>query len=338
MKKALSLFVGLFVLVLTLNPMASAEAKTHVLPANEVTTWTGYFDNSIAPVLTIDSGDILDTQTLALYNDKLKPGLTIADVVKLRAEVAAEKKTSHTMTGPVFINGAEPGDVLEIKIMKLVPRPYAVNYNIPGTVAKVGTLPEDFPDGQVKDFKLDLKKMTTKFNDKIEVPVKPFIGIMAVAPEKPGKVSTAPPNAYGGNMDNKELVEGSTLYLPVFVKGGLFAIGDAHAGQGDGEVNITAMETALDKAVMKITVRKDMKLTKPFAETTTHYIAMGFNADLDEAAKEALREAITFLVKDKGLTPMDAYALCSVVGDLRVTQLVDGNKGIHVMIPKSIFK
>jgi acetamidase/formamidase len=168
MKKLSSILVlGLFSLALVLNPAGSAEAKTHSLPATPATTWTGYFDNSIPPVLTINSGDVLDTQTLALYNDKLIPGLTIADVVKLRADLAAEKKTSHTMTGPVFINGAEPGDVLEIKILKLVPRPYAVNYNIPGNVAKVGTIPEDFPDGQVKDFALDLKKLTTKFNNKM---------------------------------------------------------------------------------------------------------------------------------------------------------------------------
>jgi len=314
------------------------EGKSVTLPAGPDTTYTGYFDNSIPPVLYIDSGDTVTLQTLALYNDRLIPGLTMERLLELRREFAAENRTGHTMTGPIYINGSEPGDVLEIRIRELVPRPFAVNYNIPGSVAKFGTLPEDFPDGQIKDFVLDLDKMTTAFSANIEIPLRPFLGNMALAPKLSGRFSTAPPDAFGGNIDCRELVAGTTLYLPVFVKGALFSTGDAHAAQGDGEVCLTALETALEKAVLQFVLRKDMKLNQPVAETPSHWITFGFDPDLDQAAKIALREMIAFLVKVKGLTNLDAYSLSSLAVDLRVTQLVDGNKGIHAMLSKAIFK
>jgi acetamidase/formamidase len=326
--------VSLFVLIAVFGTALSAE--THKLPATDQTTWTGFFDNTVPPVLKINSGDTVDTQTRMLYNDKLKPGATMEDVVKWRAALGLEKKSGHTLTGPIYINGAEPGDVLQVDIVKLTPRPYAVTYNMPGNF-KVGSLPEDFPEGQLKFLTIDLKKKTAKFNDNITLPMRPFLGIMAVAPAQDGHVSTAPPNVFGGNMDLKELVPGTTVFLPVFKQGGLFNIGDAHAGMGDGEVSITAMETAMDQVVLKFTVRKDMKLALPMAETPMHYILMAYNPDLNEAAKDATRAAIGFLQKTKGLTALDAYALISVGCDLHVTQIVDGNKGIHVMIPKSIF-
>jgi acetamidase/formamidase len=317
---------------------STMQGKTVTLLATPETTYTGYFDNSISPAICIDSGDTVMLQTLALYNDKLVPGLSMDELLKLRQKFAVENKTGHTMTGPIYVNGAMPGDVLEIRIKKLIPRPYAVNYNIPSTVAEFGTLPEDFPEGQVKDFVLDLGKMTTAFSDNIEIPLRPFLGNMAVAPKAPGQFSTAPPNEFGGNIDCKELVAGSTLYLPVFLEGALFSTGDAHAAQGDGEVSLTALETALDEVVLQFIVHKDIKLDGPRAETPTHWITFGFSPDLEEAAKTALRQMIHFLVSEKGLTKLDAYALCSVAADLRVTQLVDGNRGIHAMLAKSIFK
>lgn len=312
------------------------SAETHKLSATDKTTWTGYFDASIPPVLKIKSGDTVETQTLMLYNDKLKPGATIADVMKWRAELAAENKTSHTLTGPIYINGAEPGDVLQIDIIKLTPRAYSYTYNIPGEY-RIGGVPEDFPEAQLKLIPLDVNKKTAKFNDNITLPIRPFLGIMGVAPAQDGRVSTAPPSNFGGNMDLKHLIPGTTLFLPVFRQGGLFVIGDAHAGMGNGEVNVTAMETAMDDVVLRFTVRKDMKLALPMAETPTHYITMAYDPDLNEAAKDATRAAIAFLQKTKGLSALDAYALISVGCDLEVTQIVDGNKGVHVMIPKSIF-
>ena len=183
----------------------AVSAETHKLPATDKTTWTGYFDASIPPVLKIKSGDTVETQTLMLYNDKLKPGATIADVMKWRAELVAEKKTSHTLTGPIYINGAEPGDVLQIDIIKLTPRAYSYTYNIPGEY-RVGGVPEDFPEAQLKLIPLDVTKKTAKFNDNITLPIRPFLGIMGVAPAQDGRVSTAPPSNFGGNMDLKHLI------------------------------------------------------------------------------------------------------------------------------------
>jgi acetamidase/formamidase len=219
----------------------------------------------------------------------------------------------------------------------LVPADYGVNYHFP-TKMNIGGLPEDFPVGQFKTLKLDVKNMKTIFAPGVVIPLKPFFGVMGVAPKPGEKKPAAAPDYHGGNMDNKELVAGTTLYLPVNVPGALFSAGDAHAVQGDGEVNITAIETAMKEAVLQFIVRKDMKSERPMGETRTHWIAMGFHKDLNEAVKIALRDAIQFISQTKGLTPDDAYSLASLAVDLRVTQIVDGNKGIHAMIPKAIFK
>ena len=177
-----------------------------------------------------------------------------------------------------------------------------------------------------------------KFADGIEIPLHPFFGSMGVAPVRQlGKINSAPPGVYAGNLDNKELVEGTTLYIPVHAAGALFEVGDGHAGQGNGEVDITAMETSLI-GTFQFVVRKDMKLTWPRGETPTHWIAMGIDKDLNQALVIAVKEAIDFLVTEKHMTREDAYALCSVAVDFNVTQAVDGTKGIHAMIPKSIFK
>ncbi|KPK90151.1 MAG: hypothetical protein AMJ94_10180, partial [Deltaproteobacteria bacterium SM23_61] len=180
--------------------------------------------------------------------------------------------------------------------------------------------------------------METTFAPGVVIPLRPFMGVMGVAPKPGEKRPAAVPDYFGGNIDNKELVAGTTLFLPVHVPGALFSTGDAHAVQGDGEVNVTAIETAMEEAVFRFLVRKDMKLERPMAETPAHWITMGFHRDLDEAVKIALRDAIQFISRTKGLTPADAYALSSLAVDLRVTQIVDGNKGIHAMIPKAVFK
>jgi len=313
------------------------EGKTHKLMASLQTVHTGFFDGTIPPVLTIDSGDTVVMSTMMLMDGKLRCGMTLEELVATRQSYVDRKVGPHTLTGPVFVKGAEPGDVLEVRIKKLVPANCGVNYHLPGKM-NLGGLPEDFPEGQFKTLKLDLKNMKTTFAPGIEIRLKPFLGVMGVAPKPGEKRPAAIPDYFGGNMDNKELVAGTTLYLPVNVSGGLFSTGDAHAVQGDGEVNVTAIETAMKEAVLQFVVRKDMKLERPMAETRTHWIAMGFHKDLNEAVKIALRDAIQFIAQTKGLSTGDAYALCSLAVDLRVTQIVDGNKGIHAMIPKAIFK
>ena len=331
----LVLFVALF-FILGGTVMAKG-AKTHKLMASLETTHTGFFDGTIPPVLTIESGDTVVMNSMMLMEGQLRCGMTLEELIATRKGYTDRKVGPHTLTGPIFVNGAEPGDVLEVRIKKLVPADCGVNYHFPAAM-NIGGLPEDFPVGQFKTLKLDAKNMKTTFAPGVVIPLKPFFGVMGVPPKPGEKKPAAVPDYFGANMDNKELVAGTTLYLPVNVSGGLFSAGDAHAVQGDGEVNVTAIETAMKEAVLQFIVRKDLKIERPMAETKTHWITMGFHKDLNEAVKIALRDAIQFISKTKGLTPDDAYSLASMTVDLRVTQIVDGNKGIHAMIPKAIFK
>jgi len=313
------------------------SGKMYTLKGSPQTAHTGFFDATIPPVLTVNSGDTVTLSTMWLMDGQLRCGMTLEELIAKRQTYIDRKMGPHTLTGPIFVSGAEPGDVLEVRIQKLIPASCGVNYHFPAKM-NIGGLPEDFPIGQFKTLQLDVQKMETTFAPGIVIPLKPFLGVMGVAPKPGEKRPAAVPEYFGANMDLKELVAGTTLYLPVSAKGALFSTGDAHAGQGDGEVNVTAIETAMEEAVLQFVVRKDLKLERPMAETPTHWIAMGFHKDLNEAVKIALRDAIQFISKTKGLTPDDAYSLSSMAVDLRVTQIVDGNKGIHAMIPKAIFK
>ena len=333
--RSIALSVALFFI---LGGMAMAQGgKTHKLMASLQTTHTGFFDGTIPPVLTIESGDTVVMNSMMLMDGQLRCGMTLEELIATRQGYTDRKVGPHTLTGPIYVRGAEPGDVLEVRIKKLVPANCGVNYHFPAKM-NIGGLPEDFPVGQFKTLQLDVKNMKTTFAPGVVIPLRPFFGVMGVAPKPGEKKPAAVPDYFGANMDNKELVAGTTLYLPVNVPGGLFSAGDAHAVQGDGEVNVTAIETAMKEAVLQFIARKDMKIERPMAETKTHWITMGFDKDLNEAVKIALRDAIQFISKTKGLTPDDAYSLASMAVDLRVTQIVDGNKGIHAMIPKAIFK
>jgi acetamidase/formamidase len=253
----------------------------------------------------------------------------------IHKEVTNKGPGGHILTGPIYVEGAEPGNVLEVRIESIgLAIPYAYNAFSP----RGGFIPEDFPKAKMKIIPLDRAKMIAKFAEGIEIPLRPFFGSMGVAPpESAGRINSAPPGIHAGNLDNKELVAGTTLFIPVHVRGALFEIGDGHAGQGNGEVDITALETSLTGTVQLI-VRNDMHLDWPRAETPTHYIAMGIDKDLTEATKIAVREAIRFLADEKKLSREDAYMLASVAVDFNITQVVDGTKGVHAMIPKAIFK
>jgi len=313
------------------------RGKTHKLFATPQTVHTGFFDSTIPPVLVVESGDRVVFDTMTVWENQIRSGMALEELFAVRQSYVDRGIGAHTLIGPISVKGAQPGDVLEVRIKKLVPVDYGVNFHWPGKVKK-GALPDDFPKGQIRTLKFNLKKMKTHFTPRITIALNPFLGVMGVAPKAGEKRPSAVPEYFGGNMDNKELVAGTTLFLPVNVKGALFSAGDAHGAQGDGEVNQTAIETALRKAVLQFIVRKDMKLRRPMAETPTHWITMSFHEDLHEAAKIALRDAIQFLVSAKRLSPDDAYALCSIAVDLRITQIVNGNKGSHAMIPKSLFK
>ena len=318
----------------------NAFGQQQIKPSPKTVAW-GYYDAVTPPVLRIKSGDTVEIQTLITSSPARLEGAgvppqqveqSLRDIYK---EVTNKGPGGHILTGPVFIDGAEPGDVLEVRIKTIkLAIPYAYNAFSPGR----GFIPEDFPYPKIKIIPLDEKRMVGRFADGIEIPLKPFFGSMGVAPpEVSGRISSAPPWIHAGNLDNKELVAGTTLFIPVHVRGALFLAGDGHAGQGNGEVDITALETSLI-GTFQLVVRKDMHLKWPRAETPTHFITMGINEDLTEATKGALREMIDFLVKEKHLTRDDAYMLASVAADLEITQLVDGNKGVHAMIPKAIFK
>jgi acetamidase/formamidase len=333
--------VVLMVTFLAINATAQQpDTATYQLKPTPKTVAWGYYDASTPPVLRIKSGDTVEVQTLItssptrLEGAGVKPADVEQSLRDIYKEVTNKGPGGHILTGPIFVEGAEPGDVLEVRIKSIkLAIPYAYNAFSPGR----GFLPEDFPYAKMRIIPLDEARMVAHFADGIEIPLHPFFGSIGVAPpDVSGRISSAPPWIHAGNLDNKELVAGTTLFIPIHTKGALFLAGDGHAGQGNGEVDITAMETSLI-GTFQLVVRKDMHLRWPRAETPTHYITMGLHEDLTEATKAALREMIDFLVTVKHLTRDDAYQLSSVAADLDITQLVDGNKGVHAMIPKAIF-
>ncbi len=318
-----------------------AQPATLTLPATPSTVVWGYYSAHAKPALTVHSGDTVRIQTLSTCGSTerlVSEGVAPADIPAYNADIYREVKDrgpgGHILTGPVAIAEAEPGDVLEVDILKIdIDVPFACN----GFAAGRGFLPNDFPYSRSKMIPLDRERMIAKFAPGIEIPLHPFFGSMGVAPpESAGRIDSAPPWIHAGNMDNKELVAGTTLYIPVHATGALFEVGDGHAGQGNGEVDITAMETFLS-GTFRFVVHKDRHLLWPRAETPSSYISMGFSPDLKEATTLAVRDMIDFLVEQKHLSRNDAYMLTSVAIDVDITQLVDGNVGVHAICPKNIF-
>jgi len=321
---------------------APALAETFKLEPTVSTIAWGNYDPAAKPALTVKSGDTVAVHTLLTNNPTgLKANGVPDDQVEAALKdvyanfpAANRGPGGHLLTGPIAIEGAEPGDTLEIRILKIdLAIPYAYN----GFGAPNGLLRDDFPYRRTKIIPLDRGKMVGHFGPGIDIPLRPFFGSMGVAPPAAmGRWDSTPPTIIGGNMDNKELVAGTTLFLPVFVAGALFEVGDGHAGQGNGEVDVTAMETSLI-GTFQFVLHKGEKLPYPRAETPTHFIAMGFDDDLAVATVKAVRNMVDFLVTHKGLSRDDAYMLTSVAGDVDITELVDRNKGVHVMMPKGIF-
>ena len=324
------------------SSFATAQAAPHIyeLKASPTTVHRGFFDASLKPVLTIDSGDIVKLET-ATGNPRYFESLGVpkekipAELYAVFEGVEGTGRGDHTLNGPIAVRGAQPGDTLEIKIL-------SVDVRLPiagqGFSPNRATLPEQFPYAKDRVLWIDLNRRTIEYAPGVEVPVKPFWGVIGVAPPlRMGRVPSGPPNVFGGNLDNRDLGAGSTLYLPVHVPDALLSIGDGHAVQGEGEVCGGAVETSL-KGEVQVFLHKGQHLRWPRAETPTHYITMGLNTDLDEAARTATSEMLDFIVETKGLSRDDAYLLASASMDLIVTQVVDGTKGIHAMLPKAIFK
>jgi acetamidase/formamidase len=330
--------------IVALGTMLAVQAqtpKTHRLEATPSTVVYGYYWSEAKPALRIDSGDIIDVDTLltntpaGLAKGGVPDQKIQASLKAIVDEVTGDRKGpgGHILTGPVYVEGAEPGDVLEVKILSIL---LPIDYGYNGCK---GFLPENCePDTPIKILNLDRSRMTAEFAPGIVLPLHPFFGSMGVAPAPElGRLSSNPPGRHAGNLDNRELVAGTTLYIPIFARGALFEIGDGHAAQGDGEVDQTAIETSL-RGRLQLTVRKDMKLTWPRAETPTDYISMATDPDLTVATKTAIQEMIDFVAAQRKLTKHQAYQLVSLAGNVAVTQLVDKpNYGVHVRMPKSIF-
>lgn len=330
------------VVILVATGSSAQAPRTHRLEATPATVAYGYYWSEATPALKIASGDIIDVDTLltnspaGLEKAGVPPEQVQASLRRIVTEVTGDRRGpgGHILTGPVFVEGALPGDVLEVKVLS-IDLPIDYGYN-----GCAGFLPENC-DRSVpqKIVPLNREAMTAEFFPGVVVPLKPFFGSMGVAPPPAvGRVSSNPPSRFAGNLDNRELVAGSTLYIPVFVPGALFAVGDGHAAQGDGEVDQTAIETSL-RGRLQLTVRKGETLNWPRAETATDYISMGTDPDLTVATRIAVQEMIDFLARTRGLTKHQAYQLVSVAGHVAVTQLVDRpTMGVHVRMPKSIFK
>jgi acetamidase/formamidase len=312
--------------------------KTHRLDAGADTVHWGYFDAALEPLMTVEPGDTVIMSSVSGAPSHLPPPSSGLAVPKALTDVHAkvpQKLGPHMMTGPVAVRGAKPGQVLEVRI-KAIELAYDWGYNFSRPLA--GALPDDFDRTHLIHIPLDRTRMVGRLPWGLELPLKPFFGVMAVAPPPNwGAIASPPPRRNGGNMDNKELVAGTTLYLPIHVDGAQFSVGDGHGVQGDGEVCVTAIETGLI-GTFELHLRDDFKLEWPMAETPTHVMTMAFDPDLDTAVVIALRDMIKLICARTGITREEAYTLCSLAADLRVTQVVNGAKGIHVMLEKKLLQ
>jgi acetamidase/formamidase len=326
---------GLFIVGFLVG-VANAEQVPSLRWGPHTVQW-GFFDGNSKPILTIKSGDVVNVET-PLAGSKEMEELGLADRItpEMRELETVTDRFSgaNILVGPIFIENAEPGDVLEVRILEVG---FSDNYAVNVFHPEHGSLSRDFPYFRAKAVPLDKGRNVAVPIPGIEIPLHPFFGTMGVAPPRGvGRISDGPPGYYAGNLDNKELVAGTTLYIPVQCKGALFSVGDGHAGQGDGEVDGTAIEAALH-GKLQFVVRKDLKLVWPRAESPEFVMTMGFDRDLDTAAEMAVREMVNYLVAAQHMSPDDAYMLCSMAVDLRVTQIVDGIKGMHAVLPKRIF-
>ncbi|WP_461149900.1 acetamidase/formamidase family protein [Spirosoma pulveris] len=338
-----------------LSPSTTPTAKTvvaikpdHVvrsLPENMV--W-GYFGADVPPVYKVKDGDVVEIQTVnpsgvsrtnpeEFYTKNNLPlDQHAQEVIAILKNVKPEPSgiRGHMLTGPVYIDGAQPGDTLEIRILDLTfPAPFGVNSVWPGG----GGIPDEVKTRETFVYRYDTKRKVALLKEGVEVPLKPFMGVMALSPPaEMGRQSSIPPNFFGGNLDIKHLTKGTTLFLPVSVPGGLFTTGDGHGAQGNGEVSGVAIETAINLTV-KFIVHKGKTSKQPRAETPTHFIAVGLDKDLNKAMKNALSEACAFIQNELGFTFNEALSIASTAVDFEVSQVVDQTLGVHAMIPKSIF-
>ena len=303
--------------------------KIHMLPATLETTQWGWFDNAQEPVLRVNSGDTIALETMMHAHNQVVPGTTIEQIKKTRTDFPG--RGPHTLTGPIYIEEAQPGDVLKVTLNKIIPRAYATNFNVPGMF---GQFPSVYQDGQVKYLYLDLDKMQTEFLPGVVLALKPFPGTLGVARKEPGRYSSVPPGEFAGNMDIRDFVAGTSLYVPVHVPGALLWTGDSHAGQGNGEINLTAIETAYRELNLTVEVIKGKPLDFPRIETPKSWITMGFDQDLNKAWAQTKAQTVKFLIEQRKVSAEQAEKLMASVSDCRVSQVVNVKKGVHCLNPK----
>ena len=314
---------------------------THTLRAAPDTVRIGVFDAEFPPIMAIESGDTVEVQCVSGRDEVLPPPSSPLIVPpELKAILAANPGTraGHIVTGPIAVAGAMPGDMLEVRIEKIVA---GANWGYNLIRPLVGTLPEDFHDTTLMHIPVDQERLVCTLPWGTELKMAPFFGVMGVAPPPAfGRIASKEPRVHGGNLDNKELTAGSSLFLPVWVPGANFSVGDGHGVQGDGEVCVTALEMCLTGTFTFILHRGDGPnrplLRMPRAETASHFISMGLNEDLDQAMKQALREMIAFICSRTNLSREQAYSFCSLAVDFHVTQTVNGEKGVHGLLKKGL--
>jgi acetamidase/formamidase len=307
-----------------------AAGKFHILPATTENTQWGLYDSTTTPALTIQSGDTVVMETMNHAHDYWIPGRSLQDVLGKRMDNNPQRGP-HSITGPVFVEGAEPGDVLKVTINRIVPRAYGYNITLPGVG---GQFPKEFAEGRLRYFYIDLDKRQIEFLPGIQIPLKPFPGLIGVARKEPGPYSTRPPGEFGGNMDVRDLTAGTVLHFPVWTRGALLWSGDAHAAQGNGEINISAIETAFRELNLTFEVVKGRSLLYPRAEKQDSWITFGFDPDLDRAHTKALEETAKILIETHKVSADRGRTLTDMVADCRVSQVVNGTKGIHCLTPK----
>jgi acetamidase/formamidase len=311
---------------------------THLLKACPATVQGGIIDPHTKPVHSIASGDTVILDTWAMWDNAGGPDLDLDRALALRDRFRVEGRGPHSLTGPIEVETALPGDMLKVEIQRLEVAGHGLNMIFPGNRSR-GLLNDVFADAQLRHFQLDRRNMTARFGEGITIPLRPFLGIMGVLPPLSDQPrSSAIPGNFGGNIDCSDLVVGTVLYLPVFVEGAGFFAGDAHAVQGSGEVVQTALETSMTAAQLRLSVLKGRSVKRPWAETPDHFITMGLDEDLREASRQAVLDMIDLLVATQGMAASDAYVLCSLQADLLITQLVNGVNGVHARMPRAIFR
>lgn len=340
----------------------SEPTGLHMLRATPETVHWGYFDASLAPALTVKSGALIQAEALTHHAGDAPELMMDASVRHIYNTVPEADRNPgvHLMTGPIHVEDAKPGDMLEVRYLRMVPR-FDYGSNL---AANWGHLYKEFGEKErVTIYKIDRStnlaeahyaydypglyetpgKITNcpecdrqRALNGVRVPIRPHLGTAGVAPDEPGRVSTIPPGAHGGNIDNWRIGAGATMFYPVQVEGGLFSIGDPHVSQGDGEISGTAIEASLD-VLFQIVLRKDFEFPSPLLETPSYWIVHGFDEDLDNAMRNASLDMLKFLNEEQNLSKDDAYSLMSITADFTVTQVVDGKQGVHVKVPRSIF-